>query len=283
MSKNHKRRQKNVRLAGRLPSIKLLYFPRSVVEKLKYLWVEYADPFIKRWIFAPFSNKVTRVLLIIGGGCFSAPPLGYLIATVILDNYLDIKIPIDLPNTEILLLGAVLLIVAVIHNAYIQKLTHEKGRPTKSQEEKALIREAHDLEIINRILALLPYQKTRFWIERASYAGMRRDFARDLEKCEDFSQPPYTLFNSRVEENKQIFIASIHEFNKNSMGYLGAQEDTTGEMFLPPFHWKGLGGQSEEKYYEMLYALADAGVVLLREFDEFISIVKTEGFVIREI
>ncbi len=64
------------------------------------------------------------------------------------------------------------------------------------------------------------------------------------------------------------------------MGHLGAQEDTTGEMYLPPYHWKSLGKESEARYYEQVKGVSESGQKVRTMLDQFIEVVKKEGFII---
>ena len=98
-----------------------------------------------------------------------------------------------------------------------------------------------------------------------------------------FSGPPYKLYNEKAESKKQELVAVVRDFNEKCLGYLGGQEDTSGKMYLPPYHWKGMGVESEKKYYEMLHEVAESGQALLKKYDEFIECVKSEGFILQKM
>ena len=75
-------------------------------------------------------------------------------------------------------------------------------------------------------------------------------------------------------------MVSKFEFNLNCMGHLGGQEDQTGEMYLPPYQWKGMGEAMVEKYYTQVESVAKSAQALKKQLDEFISTVKSEGFIL---
>ncbi|WP_100186067.1 hypothetical protein [Marinomonas sp. BSi20584] len=252
----------------------------------KNIWDEYIDPIIKKWFLSPFSNLVTKTFLFVGAGLVATPLLGHLIIKVILSKYFDINIPIDVPDIPAYIAGVILMVSGsayhLIHTHLVNIGNQYKIVEMKEKMEKEM---PHDQGIIEGILQKLPYENTRFWIERAPIAGIRRDFARGLEECEKYITPPFNLYNQAADYKKRTLIAKIIAFNKAAYtsGYLGAQEDTTGEMYLPPYHWKGHGGKSEERYYKLQDNLSDAGQDLLKEYDEFITLIKSEGFVIGKI
>ena len=250
------------------------------------IWDEYIDPIIKKWFLSPFSNVVTRIFLYVGAGLVAAPLLEHLIIKVVLSKYLDINLPIEVPDIPAYVAGVTLMVAgATYHLAHTHLVNIGTQHKLEEAKERRKNEIPHDQKIIAGLLANLPYENTQFWIESAATSGIRRDFAHGVEECEKYVTPPYNLYNQAVENKKRALVAKIAAFNKAAYtsGYLGAQEDRTGEMYLPPYHWKGHGGESEERYYELLRRLADAGQELLKEYDDFITCIKSEGFIIEKI
>jgi len=216
----------------------------------------------------------------------AAPILEHLLLKVLLKKLFDIDLPIDVPDVPAYIAGVVLMVCGGLYSLSITYLVNMSNKIEQADRDKKEEREKpHDQDIIESLLSLLPYENTNFWTETAATSGMRRDFSRSLEQCEKFTTPPYNLYNSVVEEKKKEFVGSVKAFNEAcfSSGYLGAQEDTAGEMYNPPYHWKSLTLESTEKYYELLRNVADSGVELRRQYDEFISVIKAQGFIIGEI
>lgn len=249
-------------------------------------WDEYIDPIIKKWFLSPFSNFVTKVFLYVGAGLVATPLLEHLIVKVILLKYFDINLPIDVPDQLAYISGVILMVVGAIYNlvhTHLENVSHQYEIEGLKERRKNEV--PHDQKIIEALLIYLPYENTKFWIGNAPTSGIRRDFAHGLEECEKYVTPPFKIYNQVVEKKKIGLVGKVAAFNKAAYdsGYLGAQEDVTGDMYLPPYHWKGHGGKSEERYYELLHKLADAGQELLQEYDDFISCFKSEGFFIEKI
>jgi hypothetical protein len=252
----------------------------------KNIWDEYIGPIIKKWFLSPFSNFVTKSFLYVGAALLAAPILEHLIIKVLLLKYFDIDLPIDVPDVPTYISGVVLMIAGAIYNLVHTHLVNIGNQYSLEEiKERKQREDPHDQKIIEELLAYLPYENTQFWIEHAPTSGIRRDYASGLEECEKYITPPFNLYNQTVENKKREFVAKVSAFNQAAYGsgYLGAQEDTTGKMYLPPYHWKGHGGESEKKYYKLLRNLANAGQELLSEYDAFISCVKSEGFIIEKI
>lgn len=249
-------------------------------------WREYVDPYIKRWVLSPFSNFVTKAFLYTGIALVAAPVFEHLLIKVILKEVFDVELQIDVPDVPAYIAGVVLMVFGALYHLSITYLANMSNKLDQADKDKKEGREnPHDQEIIESLLSLLPYENTNYWTEMAATSGIRRDFSRDLEQCEKFTTPPYNLYNSIVEEKKKEFVRTIGVFNEAcfSSGYLGAQEDTSGDMYKPPYHWKGLNQESRDKYYELLHNVADAGIELRKQYDEFIGLVKAQGFIIGKI
>ncbi|WP_020159996.1 hypothetical protein [Methylobacter marinus] len=214
----------------------------------------------------------------------STPLIEHLILKVVFKKVFNIDIPIDVPDVPAYIAGVILMALGGCHNLLFLSLENSKQKRLLAlQREKQAKEEPHDQRIIEEIISFLPYDNTNYWIEQASYAGLRRDFSHNLDCCMRFSEPPYALYNEVVESKKQELVITIRHFNSKCAGYLGAQEDASGIMYLPPYHWKGRRDESEKRYYEMLHDVANAGQELLQAYDAFIKCVKSQGFIIGKI
>jgi hypothetical protein len=248
------------------------------------IFQDFVKPAFKRWLLAPFSNKVTKALLITGAAVVATPLIEHIIVKLILLHLFNIEVPIDVPDIPAYVSGVVLMAIGALHNLSFQYFSYLKGeRKALERKETQDTQVPHDKKIIEELLSLLPYENTHYWLERASYAGMRRDFAHNLENCEKFITPPFTIYNVEVETSKKNLILCIKDFNHHCMGHLAAQEDKTGKMYLPPYHWKSQGEKSEERYYTQEEAVSKSAQKLKDQYDSFISIVKHQGFIIIEI
>lgn len=249
-------------------------------------WREYIDPFIKRWVLSPFSNFVTKAFLYTGIALVAAPVLEHLLLKVVLKELFNVDFPIDVPDVPAYIAGVVLMALGGLYHLAITYQTNMSGKIDQAVKYKKEEREKpHDQEIIKSLLSLLPYENTNHWTELAATSGMRRDFSRNLEECEKFITPPYKLYDCVVEDKKKELVESIKAFNESCFdsGYLGAHEDTSGEMYWPPYHWKDLSEKSKDKYYELHHKVSDSGIDLRGQYNEFIKAVKAQGFLIGEI
>ncbi|WP_081869847.1 hypothetical protein [Endozoicomonas numazuensis] len=221
------------------------------------IFKEFIKPALKRWLLTPFSNKVTKTLLFTGAAVVAAPLIEHIIIKVILLQFFDIDVPIDVPDIPAYA-GVALMTIGALHNLSFQYFEYRDGeRAAHTRKEAQVAQIPHDKKIIEELLSLLPYENTHHWLEQAAYAGMRRDFTHDLEACEKFITPPFAIYNEQVEASKNELILCIKDFNQHCLGHLGAQEDKSGQMYLPPYHWKSQGKKSEARYYEQVEAMGN--------------------------
>lgn len=245
------------------------------------IWDELIHPFIKRWLLTPFSNKVTKMFLYTGAAIVAAPLIEHLIIKVILLKLLDFDIPIDVPDVPAYVAGVILMFLGGVHNIGFQYINYVQTKYNDGKTQELIKNQyPHDKKIIDELLVLLPYENTHHWLEQAGYAGLRRDFSHDLQECEKFNSVPYKVYNENVETVKTVLIAKIQDFNVQCMNHLGAQEDKTGKMYLPPYHWKSQGKDSEARYYEQVKSVSESGQKVRFMLDQFIEVVKKEGFII---
>ncbi|MFG0723804.1 hypothetical protein ACF8PU_19355 [Pseudomonas sp. GLN_6] len=245
---------------------------------------QYLDILIQKWLHSPFSNKVTKALIFTGAAISAAPLIEHLILKVILLKIFNIDIPVDVPDTPAYIAGVTLMALGALHNILFLAIELKKSHTSfEERKEKEKLEVPHDKKIIETILSKLPYENTIYWVEQSPIVGLRKDFSADLEFCERFLTPPFVLYNKEIESKKVLLIQSLEAYNSKCAEFLGAQEDPTGPMYRPPYHWKGYGDERENRYYQMQSALADAGQAFLDNYNIFIACIKSEGFVFEEI
>ena len=250
---------------------------------MNVLWDDYIKPLLQKWLFAPFSNKVTKILLVSGAALVAAPLIEHLVIKVLLLHFFNINLPIDVPDVPAYISGIILMVVGALHNLCFQYLGRaEKEYVIAERKKKRTEQHLHDQKIIIEILSLLPYEDTQHWISQSSRSGLKCEFVHDLDECEKYAKTPYALYNTAVEEKKQELISAIREFNLKCLDYLGSDGRQNGKMYLPPYHLKGYGGDGK-KYYRMLHEVDRSGQDFLKKYDNFIECVKKEGFVIEKI
>mgnify|MGYP005990740211 CR=1 FL=1 len=248
------------------------------------MFQDFIKPAFKRWLIAPFSNKVTKALLFTGAAIVAAPLIEHIILKVVLLQLFDIDVPIDVPDIPAYVSGVTLMAIGALHNLSFQYLEYRGGERAALERKEAQNNQVpHDQKIIEELILFLPYENTHYWLEQASYAGIRRDFAHDLEVCEKFITPPFSVYNVEVESSKKKLVLCIKDFNHKCLGHLGAQEDKSGQMYLPPYHWKSQGKDSQARYYEQVETVGNSAQKLKDQYDSFINTVKQQGFIINEI
>lgn len=150
----------------------------------------------------------------------------------------------------------------------------------KLEEERS--KKSSDLRIVEELLELIPYEDTIHHIDLSYLHGMPYQFARQLDKAEEYNNIRYQLFNVNLEAAKSKFIESIAEFNIVAAEYLGVDNPAREPlMVVPPFHWKHDG--SEAKYRELQDQLGNCAISVKGKYDNFISTLKSESFVTNKI
>lgn len=147
---------------------------------------------------------------------------------------------------------------------------------SKIEEERS--KKSSDLRTIEALLELIPYEDTVHHVDLSYLSGMPYEFARQLDRAESFNNIRYQLFNLDAEAAKSTFIESIADFNVVAAEFLGV-DDARKEplMVTPPFHWKSNG--SEAKYRELQSRLRGAAGSVIQQYNNFIGVLKAEGFV----
>lgn len=146
----------------------------------------------------------------------------------------------------------------------------------KAKEKRA--KKSNDLRVVEEMLSLIPYEETVHFVGQSYICGMPYDFARKLDRIEQFDNVRYQLFNSTVELSKLNFVKNISKFNSISAEFLGVDDASKEKlMVVPPYHWKYNG--SEEIYRDLQTRLSDSADSVIEQYDNFIGTLKSEGFV----
>ena len=69
---------------------------------------------IKRFLLAPFSNKVTRILLCIGGSLLLIPTAEYILMDLLVQHFLGMSVGFEYPSTMSFVAGVFVLLTASI-------------------------------------------------------------------------------------------------------------------------------------------------------------------------
>jgi hypothetical protein len=96
---------------------------------------QYLDVFIQKWLQSPFSNKVTRALILTSAAISAASLIEHLILKVVLLKIFNIDIPIDVPDTQTFIAGITLMTFGAIHNLLFLNFELKKKR-TNIEERK---------------------------------------------------------------------------------------------------------------------------------------------------
>ena len=122
---------------------------------MKFDWSEHVHPFIQRWLFAPFSNKVTKLLLYTGMTIIAAPLVEHLIFKVVLKKAFNFDLPIDVPDVPAYIAGVSLMVIGALHNLlYLHLENRKQKRLQETSKEKKEKEEPHDQRIIESYLPL---------------------------------------------------------------------------------------------------------------------------------
>ncbi|GHX02562.1 TPA: hypothetical protein ACGGCQ_003387 [Vibrio cholerae] len=151
-----------------------------------------------------------------------------------------------------------------------------------AQLEEERSKKSSDLRIVEELLELIPYEDTIHHVDLSYLHGMPYDFARQLDKAEEYDNIRYQLFNANLEAAKSQLIESITSFNIVAAKFLGVDNAKREPlMVVPPFHWKHNG--SEAIYRELQDQLGNCAISVKEQYDHFIGTLKSEGFVTNKI
>jgi hypothetical protein len=135
----------------------------------------------------------------------------------------------------------------------------------------------HDVEVMNEILSLIPYQKTIDEVGLSYLTGIDYDFSKNLEEAEDFLDVRFGLYNKNLDRVKDSLLNSVVAFNDASADFLHVDRpERKPWRFEPPYHWKNNG--SEAIYREKQFALKECALELVKNYKVLIKAVKDERF-----
>lgn len=152
------------------------------------------------------------------------------------------------------------------------------GSINSSSHEEEQAKKLRDLRIIEKIVELLPYEDTLHHVDLSHISGMPYDFARALDKAEDFNGPRYKIYNKNVEAAKEDLLSAVYRFNKICISFLSVDHPQRKPlMVVPPFDWRN--GPSEARYRELQSSLSDHATVLIDKYKSFVEVYTSEGFI----
>lgn len=156
------------------------------------------------------------------------------------------------------------------------------GAINSPEQEKVDEKKLHDLRIIEKIVELLPYENTVYYVDLSYISGMPCSFASSLDEAESLKGPKYRIYNPKVDAAKNDFLNAIHAFNEISMSFLTVDHpERKPLMAVPPFDWRN--SPAEPRYRELQSSLSNKAAVLIEKYNEFIETYKSEGFIIDKI
>ncbi|WP_236166712.1 hypothetical protein [Pseudomonas juntendi] len=103
------------------------------MSKSNQLW-DLAIEWVSKKIRSPFSNKVTRFLLITGAGIVAAPLLLHMFANALLKHFLGIDLGVEPPGTMTYIAGFCFMLLGVVNNTIHNYLTHTHQVRVKNAE-----------------------------------------------------------------------------------------------------------------------------------------------------
>ncbi|MCR9561776.1 hypothetical protein [Vibrio alginolyticus] len=152
------------------------------------------------------------------------------------------------------------------------------GSINSSEHEEEQAKKSHDLRIIEKIVELLPYEDTLHHVDLSYISGMPYEFARSLDRAEDFNGPKYKIYNPKVEAAKEEFLNAVYSFNEICISFLSVDHPQRKPlMVVPPFDWRN--GPSEARYRELQSSLSDHATMLINKYKLFVGVYKSEGFI----
>lgn len=196
--------------------------------------------YIKRKILAPFSNKVTRALLYIGGSLLLLPTIKYIILDLVIRWLFAVSIPFDYPSRESIIAGVIILFLASVHNLFFILIQSGENKIELDIGENRL-RGMFNTEEIQKLIRSVPDEQ---------------DASLNYEKLREKCQPLITsavceIDNGRLEKGHQLLCQVMNEL---PLGIVGS-------AYLNYGYYLSCKGSSEDKeyYYAALRVFKDVG------------------------
>lgn len=162
----------------------------------------------------------------------------------------------------------------VIHTTNI----YQPSIDTKTEQSKK--EHDHDLKIIDEILALLPYEDTKNWVEQSYITGLPQDICLNMEKMEKFTNEKYRLFNTETNVAKNAFIESTLSFVDSTLPFLHIDHPQRVPLMLNlPHDWKYKGKESENNFRKHQSNMRITSKEMINLYDNFVKTFKEHGFI----
>ena len=143
-------------------------------------------------------------------------------------------------------------------------------------EEK---KKAHDLNIIEEILTLLPYEATLYEAEQSYITGMTYQFARNLDDAGKYRDEKYKLYNQAVNEAKDNFIIAITAFYNSLTPFLSVDHPEREPLRLDlPYDWRN-NPKSEKTYRKYQREMRETSAVMIENYKLLIKTIKENEFI----
>lgn len=167
------------------------------------------------------------------------------------------------------------------HDLNITTINHISHANKESDIEEK--KKAHDLNIIEEILTLLPYEDTIDKAGRSYQVGMTYQLSRDLEDAEKYTGEKYSLYNQVVNEAKDNFIIAATAFNNSACGFLSVDRPERKPLRLElPYNWKN-HPEREKKYRQCQSEMRETSAVMIENYKLFIKTIKENEFITNKI
>jgi tetratricopeptide (TPR) repeat protein len=195
---------------------------------------------IKRYLLAPFSNKVTRTLLFIGGSLLIFPTVEYLLVDLLIQKIFGISTGFDYPSTGSFISGVIILLIASVHDVAFQVVRKQS--------------DSVEIEISgNRVTGTFNAEEVIGLISGAPISG---DISLDYDKLVEKYQPLITdavikIDQGRLEQGKDL----LHQvLNELPIGIIG-----TAYLNYGYYHSAKNSSDGEEYYQVALRIFKDLG------------------------
>ncbi|WP_261371819.1 hypothetical protein [Yersinia aldovae] len=156
----------------------------------------------------------------------------------------------------------------------INHISHSKTESGIEEKKKA-----HDLNIIEEILTLLPYECTLYEAEQSYLVGMTYQFSRNLDEAEKYTSEKYGLYNTAVNKAKDTFIIAATAFNESTFGFLSVDRPERKPLRLDlPYDWKN-HPESEKRYRKHQREMRETSAVMIENYRLFIKAINENDFI----
>jgi tetratricopeptide (TPR) repeat protein len=126
---------------------------------------------LTKYLLAPFSNKVTRALLIAGSSLLAFPTIKYIVFDVVAKYLFKVDVGLTYRTGSLLMAGVIILAMAVLHNVYV---THNENTHPKCDLKigEISIKGNFSIEEVKDLIHTAPVSGNRV----LDYSGLREKY-----------------------------------------------------------------------------------------------------------